>query len=329
MPKSDIQTKQDIFVSVIVSSKGNVQSLSEYVRNLSQYLISRYTNYEVIIVDNNLNAEEIMPVVSTLDELPCLRIIRLSRNYTHDTAIMAGIEAAIGDYVVIADPNIDNIDNIEILITTNKKIDIVQGVADVEDGKMLDSSLGRRIFYWYNRKYLGIDVPVQATYFIALSRRAVRAVSAAARQDVYIRHIIKTIGYSYATLPYKTKEDPARSTSFRTGLVEALGIISSHSTHPLRVMSWVGFFASVLNLAYVLYILGVTLFKGHVAEGWTTMSLQLSAMFFILFIFMIVLSEYIGKILSETRRDSRYLVMDELTSTVSLADAERKNVSKD
>lgn len=321
--------KQDIFVSVIVAPKKDGDNLADYCKELTGFLMERYANFEIIVIDNFFSHERIAPVINLLDRLPCIRIVRLSRSYQHDTAVMSGIEAAIGDYVVITDPELDAIEDIETIVLKNKKIDIIQGVADVTDRKMLDSSMGRRIFYWYNRRYLGIDVPVQATYFIALSRRAVRAVSSAARQEVYLRHTIKTIGYSYDTLTYKTKEDPTRSTQFRTGVVEALGIVSSHSTHPLRVMSWVGFVASVLNLIYAIYVVSVTVFKGDVAEGWTTMSLQLSGMFFILFIFMIVLSEYIGKILSETRRDTRYLVMDELTSTVSLADAGRKNVSKD
>ena len=55
--------------------------------------------------------------------------------------------------------------------------------------------------------------------------------------------------------------------------------------------------------------------------------LELSGMFFILFLFMVILSEYIGKILVESRRDARYYVLDELSSTTSLANAERKNIT--
>jgi hypothetical protein len=128
---------------------------------------------------------------------------------------------------------------------------------------------------------------------------------------------------------YHTNEDPIRTASIKTGVVEALEIVSSHSTHPLRFMSWVGFFASMINLIYAIYVVVVALLKPHVAEGWTTMSLQISSMFFILFLFMIVLSEYVGKILNEARRDARYLVMDELSSTVSLADAARRNIAKE
>lgn len=324
-----IPKKQDIFISVIVAPRRYIEDPAKYCRALSSALMDRYTNYEIIFIDNNLDTEHILPIINLLDRLPCMRIVRLSRAYTYDTALMAGIEAAIGDYVVLTDPCLDPIDDIHEVVNLNKKYDIVQGVADISERKMLDSSRWRKLFYWYNRKYLDIDVPVQATYFTSLSRRALRAITATSQHEVHIRQILKTVGYSYVEYTYKTKEDPTRTTGLRTGIAEALSIVGSHSTHPLRVMSVVGILASAVNLIYAMYVVIVAIFKKDVAAGWTTMSLQLSAMFFIMFLFMAILSEYIGKILAETRHDQRYLVMEELTSTVSLANVDRKNITKD
>lgn len=321
--------KQDIFVSVVVTPRRYIDNPTAYCRTLSNNLMDRYTNFEIIFIDNNLDAEYILPLISLLDKLPCMRLVRLTRSYSYDTALMAGIEAAIGDYVVLTDPCLDPIEDIHEVVSLNKMYDIVQGAADIPERKMLDSSRWRKLFYWYNRKYLDIDVPVQATYFISLSRRALRAVAASSQHEVHIRQILKTVGYSYIKYTYKTKEDPTRTTSLRTGVTEALSIVGSHSTHPLRVMSAVGITVSAVNLVYALYVVIVAIFKKDVAAGWTTMSLQLSAMFFVLFLFMAILSEYVGKLLSETRHDQRYLVMEEMTSTVSLANADRKNITKD
>lgn len=332
MPKltdNNKKQKQDKFVSAVIVAKQDDKSIATYCRKLVGYLDKNYTNFEVIIIDNDYKSENIAPVIDLLTRLPCLRIIRLSRRHQHDSAIMSGLESAIGDYVIVLDPSLDPISNIKKIISINQRYDIVQGIADIEDSSKYYSSIGRRLFYWYSRRYLGIDVPVQSTYCMALSRRAINAITVATRNQIFVRHTIKTIGYSYKTFRYKTKEDPVRSTRLKTGVTEALDIISSHSTHPLRVMSWVGFMASIINLLYAGYVIAIALFKGNVAEGWTTMSLQLSAMFFILFIFMLILSEYIGKILAETRHDSRFLIMDELTSTVSISTSNKANITKE
>lgn len=327
--KNTKNAKEDIFVSVVLVPRRNAQDISDYCERLAARLLEAYTNYEVIVIDNAIDPITIQSVIALLESEPCFRVIRLSRAYSHDTAVMAGIEAAIGDYVVIANPALDPLDAIFAVVQKNKKADVVQGISDIKPGRAIAGSFLRRAFYWYNRRYLNIDIPTQATYLIGLSRRAVRAITTSNRFDGHIRHIVKTIGYTHAEHLYHAKEDPTRTASLKTGVVEALEIVSSHSTHPLRFMSWVGFFASMINLAYAIYVVVVALIKPHVAEGWTTMSLQLSGMFFILFLFMVVLSEYVGKILNEARRDARYLVMDELASTVSLADVARKNIAKE
>ena len=320
-------SKQDIFVSVIVVTR-DFDDFPDYCRRLSQRLMGNYTNYEIIIVDNDLSQNSVTAVSGLLDELPCMRLIRLSRQYTYDIAIIAGLEGAIGDYAVVTNPAIDGIEDVMNIVEANKKHDIVQGVADITTKHLLSKSgIGRRLFYWYNRKYINIDIPLQATYLISLNRRAIRAITLSTRHDSHIRHMIRTIGYSYTEYTYSPLVDPVKKHGFGRGTLEALDIITSHSTHPLRFMSWVGFFASVVNMMYALYVVVIALTKKNVAEGWVSTSLELSGMFFILFLFMVILSEYIGKILVESRRDARYYVLDELSSTTSLANAERKNIT--
>lgn len=320
--------KQDIFVSVVVGVGRDYGELSGYLTGLSSLLSSYYENYEMIVVDNGLRPKVVSEIVAMLKVLPCIRLIRLSREYNYDTALMAGIQGAIGDYVVLTNPALDPIAEIPLIVEENKKHDIVNGVAANFMKQASAGGVGRRMFYWYNRRHLGVDIPAAATYFIALSRRAVKAVSTTNRHDGHIRHLIRQIGYGCVDHKYETKENPTRDHGLSTGVLEAINVVTSHSTQPLRAMSWVGVGASVINLLYALYVVCVALFKRDVAAGWTTMSLQLSVMFFLLFLFMVILAEYIGKILKEARNDASYIVMDELSSTVSIADTERKNISK-
>ena len=320
--------REDIFVSVIVGARAEYDSLDKYITELSELLASKYENYEIIVIDNALSAAVIQEVVGLLSELPCIRLIRLSREYSYDTALMAGIQGAIGDYVVLVNPSLDPISEIPAMVEENKTYDIVNGVAAVAETTMVNAGIGRRLFYWYNRRQLGVNIPANATYFIALSRRAVRSVATTNRHDGHIRHLIRQIGYSCVEHEYETKEDPARSRGLKTGVLEAIDVVTSHSTQPLRFMSWIGVAASVINLLYAIYVVCVALFKQDIAAGWTTMSLQLSSMFFLLFMFMVILAEYIGKILKEARNDAPYIVMDELSSIVSIADTKRKNLSE-
>lgn len=321
--------KQDIFVSTVVIAKAQTEELPSYIIKLSDELISRYENYEIIIIDNVAPVDEIAQTNALLSQRPCIRLIRLSRQFKHDTAVFSGLEAAIGDYVVVVDPMLDPIDQVAKIVEENKKSDIVQGVSNVPIRGVLGTDTGRRLFYWYNRKYLGIDIPQQSTYFMSLTRRTVSALTSSTRHDRHVRHLLRSIGYSFKSYDYAPLQDPSTQRSLRTSVVQALEIVSSYSTHPLRFVTWLGFFAGIANFIYAVYVVVVTLLKENVEPGWTTMSIQLSAMFFILFTILVILSEYIGRILGESRKDPHYLIMDEYSSTVSLADVERKNIVKE
>lgn len=328
MTKSKV-SKQDIFVSTIVVAKTQTRDLASYITRLSKELMGKYENYEIVIIDNLAPLGEIIAVSGLLVQYPCIRLVRLSRQCKHDAAVFSGLEAAIGDYIVVIDPMLEPIDEIAKIVEVNKKSDIIQGVSMTPIKGVLGTDTGRSLFYWYNRKYLGIDIPQQSTYFMSLSRRAVSALTSSNRHDRHVRHLLKAIGYSYETYDYEPLQDPSTQRSLRTSVIQALEIVSSYSTHPLRFVTWLGFFAGVVNLFYAMYVVAVTLLKHDVAPGWTTMSIQLSAMFFILFTILVILCEYIGRILGESRKDPQYLIMDEQSSTVSLADVERKNITKE
>jgi glycosyltransferase involved in cell wall biosynthesis len=322
-------SKQDIFVSTVVVAKMQTRDLASYIINLSKELVSLYENYEIIIIDNLVPVEEIVAINKLLSQYPCIRLIRLSRQFKHDTAVFSGLEAAIGDYVVVIDPTLDPIEHISKVIEKNKEIDIIQGVSTMPIKGVLGTDVGRNLFYWYNRKYLGMDIHQQSTYFMSLSRRAVNALTSSNRHDKHVRHLLKVIGYKFAIHDYEPLQDPSTQRSLRTSILQALEIVSNYSTHPLRFVTWLGFFAGVINLFYAGYVVVVSLLKDDIEPGWTTMSIQLSVMFFILFTILVILCEYIGRILGESRKDPQYLIMDEQSSTVSLADVERKNITKD
>lgn len=321
----------DLFVSIVVALRNDTTNeidVADYLRDLSDLMYRQYSNYEIIIVDNQLNLALMDTVTPLLSELPCIRIIQLSRRHPHDIAIMSGLEGSIGDYTVVTDPTLDNPKDIVKIVDENTSFDIVQGVAVAGSGqRRFRQTLPRRVFYWYGRRFMNVDVPTNSTYFIAFSRRAIRAITSAVHTDTHIRQMAAHIGFTYRLFPYETRANPVRSHSLRVGAIEAIDIVSSYSIHPLRSIAWLGFVASMASVVYALYVIYVAVTRQHVAQGWTTMSLQISGLFFILFLMMVVLAEYIGKIMVESRRDVKYTVLDEQSSTVSLADTGRRNIT--
>ena len=319
---------QDIFVSAVVIVGPDSSYVEPYIRRLTSTLRANYANYEIIVIYNNANASELDDVNHLLAELPCIRLVILSKEHDTDTAIFAGLEAAIGDYVCTLDQTLDPTEVIPDMITENQITDIVQGISTARIKGVFGSRLGRKLFYAYNKKFMNINIPTNATYFMSFNRKAINAITGSSRDHRHIRHLARVIGFKLGQLTYTPISNPSRKRSLRGGTVEALETITSYSTHPLRVVSWVGVIASFLNLLYAIYVVVINLVGENLAQGWTTTSLQLSGMFFLLFLGIVIISEYINRILSEQRNDQKYLIDDEFTSTVSIADVDRKNITK-
>lgn len=324
-----VMTPQDIFVSVVIVLRPETDGVEGYIKELFKLLHSSYTNFEMVLIDNGTSNEELQAVVHLLSELPCIRLIRLSRQLDFDTALFAGLDVSIGDFVCTLDPATDPVVTVTDLVEKNRYSDVVQGVSKIPIASVFGTQLGRRLFYWYNRKYLGIDIPLNATYYASYSRRAVNSLTASTnRYQRHVRHMARRVGFSYTTYDYKPLQNPSSQRKLRTGVMEALEIVASYSTHPLRFVTWLGVIAGAVNVLYAFYVLALNLLGKNLTPGWTSTSMQLSLMFFILFIVLIILSEYIGRILIETHREPSYLVLDELTSEVAVADTSRKNVDK-
>jgi hypothetical protein len=95
----------------------------------------------------------------------------------------------------------------------------------------------------------------------------------------------------------------------------------------LRFASLLGLVASAANVVYLFYILVVSLIKQRIAEGWITTSLTHTTMFLMLFLILSILSEYIARILDETKEQPLYFVEFETNSTVASPGRNQLNIA--
>lgn len=317
----------DVFVSVVTVVDADSRDVGGLITGVQELLSRNYTNYELILVDNGLRPETVAELRGLLREVPCVRVLRLSKHFPYDTAVFSGLESAIGDFVVVIEADRDPVDWVPTLVAgLLAGNDIVQGTSTAP---ALGSALhraGRSVFYWYNRRALGVVIPRRATYFTAFTRRAVNSLLSSDRQYRYLRHLMRHIGYTILEVPYSPRASAGRDRGFIASARDAVEMVTSYSIRPLRVVAVAGVVVAALNLVYAIYVVATFLSVEGVERGWTTTNLQLSIMFFCLFLSLAVVSEYIARLLAESRREPAYFVMEELTSDRLLADETRRNI---
>lgn len=326
-----IQPK-NIFVSVVTSLEHVHDSTVTFFTDTLDLVKAHYTDYELVIVANGLHDDDVEKLQPLLTLYPCIRIIRLARTYNQEVATFAAVESAIGDYVVVASPLNDPPKVILQLVTALETgNDIVFGVSDVPLPYPILAQLGRKWFFWYSGHYLEIDIPLNATYLMGMNRRAVNALTQIKGQHRHIRHISAKVGFKTDILNYTPNfEHGFAKRGFFKSANLALEIAVSYSRHPLRLMSKLSLIVSGLNLAFAAYAIITYIMRGgQVAEGWTTLSLEMSVMFFFVFLMLSIIAEYIGQMREDMRDAPPYHIMDELISNVLIADEEKKrNIAK-
>lgn len=317
------------FVSVVVPLRDDADLVDAFVDELAPLLARTYQNYELVLVDDG--SEDATPALvdGVLRRHECLRFVRLTRPCGPEIAILAGLDVVIGDVVVVmqveSDPPARVPDMVSAALARNG---IVFGLRRGPAREPWLYTQGRRAFLGLVRRMLGIELSENASLFMAFTRQTLNAVIRIKDKSRALRVFGLLVGFPHATLEYDpvARRAQPRRKSLAEGCERAVDLIVTNSSRPLRYVSYLGLLASVLNVLYMGYVLVVRLFFEHVEEGWTTLSLQNAGMFLFLFVILTVLSEYVGRLLAETRDRPLYFVAEERSSSVMISDEERRNV---
>jgi glycosyltransferase involved in cell wall biosynthesis len=323
--------KIDLLISVVVLIRDEAEALPPFVAETHDLLSRRYSNFEILLIDNGSKDDSRQVVTGLLERHKCLRFLSLSRAVNGDIALTAGLDAAIGDYVVTANSNFDPPNEIPAMVELCRSgYDVVFGVdrARIAPPSNFIYRWMRSAFLLLSRWLLRLEIPAGTTGFRVFSRSAVNALTRIRSRRRFFSILASDIGLvacSHLYTPvYRTGGTQPRRLfeSTRTGM----SVLLHYSILPLRLVSLIAFIGSGLSLIYSLYVVVVYLLKPDVASGWTTLSLQVSGLFAIVFLMLALLGECMGRVMEEVLQRPLYHIRDEQSSAVMLSDAAKRNV---
>jgi len=301
-------------ISVVAPLEGDTtEAVVAFVEETVGVLRKLVTHYEIILVDDGVPADTVAGVRALLERHDFVRFLRLSRHFGEETAIAAGLDVAIGDYVIVMLPNMDPPALIpEFFERARGEADIVYGVRLHRKSEPFWYRAGARLFYWYINSVVKAGIPKDSTQFRCMSRQVVNAITQIRDPDQYLRLLTSYIGFQKEALPYspinRTGAPTVRPKGEAVNLARAL--VMDHTTHPLRVVIWTGVVIALFN-AIVVAAQGAQL---HDALAFLVLSLMLA-----------FVGEYVGGLSRRMRDRPAYYVREEHTSSVLLRE-ERRNV---
>ena len=323
------QSSSNLVVSVVAPLHNDGPIVTEFVDEVIAVLASQFQNYELILIDDGSTDNTHEFVSGILERYSCIRIIKLSQRYGDEIAIASGLDTAIGDVVVVMTPTSTPPSLIPEFVeecTTSEVV--VVGIRRSRQKDPLWLRVGAYCFHFIAKRIFKIPITPNTTCFWVLPRPAVNAITRVKDKHRHLNLQISQLGFTKKEMPYEQiqRTPTQRYKTPQDALEVAIDLIVSHSVHPLRVVTWLGLLAGTFNALYVIYICLVYLTKDGVAEGWTTLSLQNSVMFFFVFLILVVMAEYLGRILRESTNRPLYHVISEKTSSLQNSDDNRRNV---
>lgn len=319
----------DCFVSVTAPLYNDGDIVQPFIEEVLGVLRREYANYELVLIDDGSTDDTVAKVTELLGKHECVRLIRLSRRFGQETAIAAGLDSVIGDFVVVMLPDSDPPALIPQMVEKARRgLGVVFGVRPDRKGEPLYLRAGAALFYWYFNRVLGVRVPPNSRDFRVLSRQAVNAITGIKDRLRYLRAFSSYVGYGSESFVYEPiqRRSRARVRGFGEAVRIAINQIIANSTHPLRMVSLLGLGLAGLCVLHMIYVVLTYLLQENVVAGWATQSLHSSAMFLFVFLILAALCEYVGRLIEEVKDRPPYFVMEERTSSVLLADEQRKNV---
>jgi dolichol-phosphate mannosyltransferase len=298
---------------------GQQTDVEAFVEETVAVLRGVASHYEIILVDDGAPDATVARVRALLERHDFLRFVRLSRHFSEETAIAAGLDLAIGDYVLVMLPNMDPPSLIpEFLERARGDTDIVYGIRVHRNTEPFWYRAGAKLFYWYINGIVQAGIPENSTQFRCMSRQVVNAITQIRGPEQYLRLLTSYIGFRKQGLEYApiNRNGAAIVRPKREAMHLARTLIMQHTTHPLRVVLRVGFLLALVNLALVWSANAPAASR----EEW-----RIAFAFVVIAGMLETVGEYVGALTRRLRDRPMYYVREEHTSSVLLRE-ERTNV---
>ena len=230
--------------------------------------------------------------------------IKLSCNKGHQNALYAGLCSTTEDLVVSIDADLqDGPENIEAMVDEYAKgFEVVYGVRSARTTDTFFKRFTAEGYYHLMRK-MGVDLVFNHADFRLMSRKALEAFKEYPEANLFLRGIVREVGFSSSTVEYERQERFAGESKYplRKMLSFAWEGVSSFSTVPLRAITVMGFVAGLLSLAMIVWVLGVRVFTDSAIPGWASILLPLLFIGSVQLMCLGILGEYMAKIYAEVK----------------------------
>lgn len=310
-------------VSLVIPFFNEGQGVAPFFQRLTQTcdkLKARYAFQLVCVNDGStdttlealLKARQTLTAFTTHDSAIGFTIIDFSRNFGKEAALTAGIDHATGDAVIPMDADLQHPPELLPLLLEKweEGYEVVLAQRTSRHTDHLVQKFAARLFYKLQQKISQIHMPADVGDFRLMDRRVVDAVKQLRENNRFMKGIFAWVGFKSVLVPFEVEARSTGHSSFNVWKLWNLALdgITSFSTVPLRVWTYLGGLVSLTAFLYASYIFVRTLVYGVDTPGYASLMIAILFLGGVQLIGIGVLGEYLGRVYSEVKARPPYII---------------------
>lgn len=306
--------RRETELSVVVPCHNEELNINALHGELTKYIAQCVENYELIFVDDGSTdrTAQVLRDLQTRD--PKVRLLRLVRNFGHQSALLAGLTAAKGRCVICMDADLQHPPRLipQMLEAWRTQAPVVQMVRLEHGHSSWQKKLFSGAFYRIINRLSDVPIQPNASDFCLLDRKVVEMILNCAGSRPFIRGLISWLAYPTTTIEYIPDSRFAGEPNYtlRRSLKLAISALISNSCSPLHLGVQLGLIVSVIAVLYAVLAFYAYL-SGIAVPGWTSIIGVVLVLGAVQLLIIGVMAQYIGAIFDLTRKLPNYVVIEE------------------
>lgn len=301
-------------LSIVVPVYNEERSIPLFLARIKHHLEELDLSFEIIFVDDGSTDDTAAVVRSARASAPSVRLVQLSRNFGKEAALTAGLEACAGDAAIPMDVDLQDPPELiaEFVRLWQAGYEVVYGqrISRSSDSAAKRSSAG--IFYWLFNQVSSLPIEPNVGDFRLMSRPAIDATLQLRERNRFMKGIFAWVGFRAVGIPYIRPPRAAGESKFNYWKLWnfALDGLTSFSTAPLRVWTYVGAAVTAGALCYVVFIILTTVLFGREVPGYASLMVVVLLMGAVQLVSLGIIGEYLGRLYIESKQRPIYVIRE-------------------
>jgi polyisoprenyl-phosphate glycosyltransferase len=301
-------------ISLLVAAYNEEASLPTLHLRLCEAIKNCDADFEMLFVDDGSTDTTWTLLEKMAESDSRVALIRLSRNFGKEAALTAGLDHVAADSAALIVLDADGQDPPELIPEFIEKwregFDVVYGTRTAREGESWLKRVTSAGFYRVINSLSNIAIPADTGDFRLLSRNVLDALSQLGERQRFMKGLFAWVGFRQTALHYTRQARIAGTSKFNYWRLWNLALegITSFSTAPLRLATYIGLLTALCAFAYGLWIVAKTLIWGDVVQGWPSMMAVILLLGGMQLMALGMVGEYLGRLYMETKQRPLYLI---------------------